>query len=287
MYAVPPSLDGDHTGDHLVLSVDIGVQHMGLSMIATKGDYSDPRVLDVELVNLLGLDKNLTPFDTNHFADHIARMLKKYARLFECATKILIEGQPLTGLYAAEQILLFSHREKAIVIMPVVMHSYYNLARKSNFRTGDEEAEQGEGTEGGDSADDTGRARRLTEEVYNQRKREIEGISCKYMVLYGSKFALRKFIQLERKHDVGDSLCYGMMYIERGGRSDPLTDREQVRLFLNDMETESSSPSGAKRKRCMLKRKRVSRFLMRPLTPESPTVTGRRIRCKTSNSYLG
>ena len=192
-----------------ILSIDIGITNMGISMIHANRDYSNPSIERIDHVDITTLDKSLTPYQTNYVADQVGRFIKTYEDWFEAATHVLIEGQPLDGLLAMEQVLFFANRSKAILLRPTMMHAYYELTRKWNAieRMNAQYSTLPDGWELLTPADI----------AYRMRKEETVRIAWDYMDRYASCDLRERFESLERKHDVADSICFAFMYVERKG----------------------------------------------------------------------
>ena len=122
--------------DKKVLSVDIGIKHLGLSYSLLDRDYKFKKLLWINLIDITIFDclPDCHLFHTNTLTDRIAHVIHKYHSIFDSADVVLIERQPPQGITALEQIIFSAFREKAVLISPVAVHKYFRM-RECDYDT--------------------------------------------------------------------------------------------------------------------------------------------------------
>ncbi len=159
-----------------VLTIDIGVHHLGLVFSELSPDFSEAQVEWFELVNITKYTHNKIHredcklYHTKTFADWITHCIQEYEQYFDMADKILIERQPPMGFVVVEQLIFYRFREKSILISPTSLHCHFGIRECD----------------------------------YEQRKLETIQIILDTGLLESHK---TKFDSLERQHDITDSLC--------------------------------------------------------------------------------
>lgn len=116
-----------------VMSIDIGIVHLGMSIGLLREDYS---LIDIIWVDLLDISKmehkkvkyNMCKlFHTRCFTDWLEHTFQEHSELFDNVDYILIERQPPMGLVAIEQLIYSRYRNKSILISPNAMHKYFKI----------------------------------------------------------------------------------------------------------------------------------------------------------------
>lgn len=179
---------------YTVMSIDIGIQHLGISLGITDEAYNLIEILWVQLIDI-------TKYTHNHdlcgkecgiehssrtFADWIRHTFLEYDTLFNGADYILVERQPPAGLVVIEQLILYNWRDKCHLISPRSMHSFFHIG--SNV------------IEPGD-------------EGYEERKRMTQSIAernCNW-----HQRAISEYCKLARKHDITDSICLMLFWLSQ------------------------------------------------------------------------
>lgn len=115
--------------DVKVLSIDIGIKHLGLSYSLLDDEYKFKKLLWINLIDITIFDclPDCRLFHTNTLTDRIAHVIHKYRGIFDSANVVLIERQPPQGIIALEQIIFSVFREKAVLISPVAVHKYFHM----------------------------------------------------------------------------------------------------------------------------------------------------------------
>jgi hypothetical protein len=177
-----------------VMSIDIGIQHLGISIGITDEAYN---LIEIEWVQLIDITKYTHEHDllgvechvdhqSRAFADWLRHLFLEYDTLFSGVDHILVERQPPAGLVVIEQLILFQWRHKCQLIAPRSMHSYFGI---------------------GSTVIDPG------DQGYEQRKRMTQLIAEKNSDWHPR--ALIEYAQLSRKHDVADSICLMLFWLSK------------------------------------------------------------------------
>ena len=177
-----------------VMSIDIGIQHLGISIGITDEAYN---LIDIEWVQLIDITEYTHEHDlldtechvdheSRTFADWLQHLFLEYDTLFNGVDYILVERQPPGGLVVIEQIIFFRWRQKCRLIAPRSMHSYFGI---------------------GSAAIDPG------DEGYEKRKRMTELIARKSGDWHPR--AVTEYEQLSRKHDISDSICLMLFWLSK------------------------------------------------------------------------
>jgi hypothetical protein len=184
-----------------VLSVDVGVQHLGLSLaLLHKEDYTIERIVDTNLIDITKYTHRVCPhedcelYHTKTFYDWLSHVFIEHP-CFEEADVILVERQPPVGasFVVVEQIIFGRFREKTWLINPRSVHSHFNIGHY----------------------DYDGR-KKISEKIANVKLSERQK---KDMDLY------------DRKHDVADSMCQMMYWSDK--RNYEYRLKEQQKLASN------------------------------------------------------
>ncbi len=113
-----------------VVGIDVGVTHLGISMVT-----SHPvRVVWTEVVDIkvLRCDPRICRLDhSNMTRDRVEHFVQRYSSVFKDATLVAVEKQPWQGVTDVEQ-LLMSHaelRHKAVLVHPRSMHAHFSFGK--------------------------------------------------------------------------------------------------------------------------------------------------------------
>lgn len=161
-----------------VLSIDIGIHHLGVSLTTINDMYRIQSIDFFELINItnFGCDRDSCElYHESTFCDWIDHVLQKHKDIFYQADKVLIERQPPQGLVAVEQLLFKEFRSKAVLVSPNSVHKFFKIGCYD----------------------------------YEQRKVHSEDIARKCIKSHSDSIEL--FEVFARKHDIADSIII-MMY---------------------------------------------------------------------------
>lgn len=161
----------------LILSIDIGIHHLGMVLVSIDNRYKFQDVLWMDLINIMEVHclPNCKLYHTKTYTDLMAHILHKYNDTFEKADIILIERQPPQGLVVIEQFLFCAWRDKSILMAPNSVHAHFNM---NNL-------------------------------TYDQRKIASVRIASEYIPV---KFR-NKLAKFTRQHDISDCILFVLYWI--------------------------------------------------------------------------
>ena len=177
-----------------VMSIDIGIQHLGISIGITDEAYN---LIEIEWVQLIDITEYTHKHDllgaechvdheSRTFADWLQHLFLEYDTLFSGVDYILVERQPPVGLVVIEQIIFLRWRQKCRLVSPRSMHSHFGIGSAA-IAPGDE--------------------------GYEKRKRMTEAIARRNGVWHPR--AVTEYEQLSRKHDISDSICLMLFWLSK------------------------------------------------------------------------
>jgi hypothetical protein len=116
-----------------VLSIDVGVQHLGLSLaLVNKENNTLIKIIDTNLIDITKFTHNVCSrkdcplYHTKTFYDWLSHVFVEHP-CFEEADAILIERQPPGGFIVVEQIIFGRFREKTWLINPRSVHKFLGI----------------------------------------------------------------------------------------------------------------------------------------------------------------
>lgn len=117
--------------EYAVLSIDIGVLHLGISISILDIEYKLIDIIWVDLIDITKFIHNKSEkcklYHTKTFTDWLEHVFYNNRELFERVDYILIERQPPCGFVVVEQLIFSKWRHKSILISPNSMHSYFKI----------------------------------------------------------------------------------------------------------------------------------------------------------------
>lgn len=158
-----------------IVSIDIGINNLGLVAGILDESYRIQAITDCELIDLTQdcRTKGCHLYHTNTITDRMLHFFRDKSLLLDKADCILIERQiPTSGLCAIQELLFCRYRNKAILMSPNAMHAHFDI----NFLD------------------------------YNRRKRATIQLA---------QFSLsdfKEFVFNEKKDDLADAWCYIKFY---------------------------------------------------------------------------
>ena len=156
-----------------ILSVDIGIIHLGLCLALINNNYKLEKIVDINLIDISHYTHNRYKRDecqlyhTKTIYDMVVHILSEHP-CFDEADIILIERQPPSGLVAIEQIIFGMYRDKAQLIAPNSVHKFLGIGHLD----------------------------------YDNRKIFSEKFAKKYL----SQDQQDELMNYERAHDIGDAI---------------------------------------------------------------------------------
>lgn len=189
----------EKTGILSILSIDIGIQHLGISVSLVSESYQLLEVIWIDLIDITKFRCNrdlCKLYHTRTFSDWIDHMIENNKYFFESSDIILLEKQPPQGLVVVEQLIFSKYREKTKIISPRKMHTYLNI---STFD-------------------------------YEKRKIYTEKIAEKHL-----SESLKQQIKLyERGHDISDSICILLYFLYV--KNDEYKRKERLENLNKDLD---------------------------------------------------
>ena len=172
--------------DKVVLSIDVGVLNLGISVGLIDKEFNLKEIAYVDLIDITKFTherelegKKCKLRHTKSIADWMEHIFHEHLPLFQEANYILVERQPPSGLVAIEQLIYYRWRDKCHIISPRSMHKYYDI--------GHFEYEQRKE-----------KTMYLATNLYNWHQRAIE-----------------RYEKFERKHDITDSVCLMAFWLNK------------------------------------------------------------------------
>lgn len=174
-----------------LVSVDIGIQHLALVLLEFhKETHSIHDVVWFELIDITEfhhLDscakESCRIPHSKTISDWLQHIFFLHHELFELAKYILIERQPIQGHTAIEQLFFFKFREKAILIHPRSVHSFFSWTKKGLS--------------------------------YEQRKVESIKIFQYRLARTNREWLIDAFGSMPRKHDVSDAYIQAVLFLHQ------------------------------------------------------------------------
>ena len=170
-------------GDYIVLSIDVGVIHLGISVSILDRDYTLKEIIWVDNIDITSYKhtscsvKECKLYHTKMFSDWIEHMCQENQIFFDSADYILIEKQPPLGFVVVEQLLFSKYRNKTVIISPRSVHKYLNIG----------------------SFD------------YENRKKLSDKIADRFL----PSNLLEQTLMYDRKHDISDSICILLYFMNK------------------------------------------------------------------------
>jgi hypothetical protein len=171
--------------EYIVLCIDIGITHLGMSVIVADKEYNFKKVAGIDMIDITDFKHidgvtfgNCHLHHSKNFTDWLEHIFIYYSNAFNYADKILIERQPPQGLVAVEQLIFSRYRHKSELIHPSSMHKFFGIGHL----------------------------------LYEERKQEVEKICLKYLEL---PHVICEFFGFERRHDIADSVCFGLFWLHQ------------------------------------------------------------------------
>lgn len=168
-----------------VMSIDIGIHHLGVSVSLLDEEYKLIEIIWIDLINITEYVHDHGPSKedcrlshTKTFCDWLNHTFQENLRFYNMADFILIERQPPMGFVAIEQLIFSKWREKTILISPNSMHKYFGIGNYD----------------------------------YEKRKQLTDKIARMKIT---NKQLLDKLGLYHRTHDIADSICIMLYWIHK------------------------------------------------------------------------
>ena len=181
---------------YIVLSVDIGVINLGISVSTLDENFNLIEIVWIDLINITRFicksEEKCELYHTKTFCDWLNHVFQEN-RFFEEADFILVERQPPMGFLAIEQLIFSRWRSKAILISPNSMHKFFGIG---NFD-------------------------------YDGRKEKTEKIAREKIK---DKALIEQLNYYHRCHDIADSICLMLYWISK--KQEECESAQRKQLFL-------------------------------------------------------
>lgn len=178
------SLSDDFNYDKTVLSIDIGIHHLGLSVGLIDKAWNLLEITWVNLINITEYSHNLVCEEECKLqhcrcvADWLEHVFQEYEPVFREVDYILLERQPLQGLVAIEQVIYYRWRFKCSLVSPRSMHKHFMIGYYD----------------------------------YERRKEKTVQIASK---VFWNDRAIEYYNKCIRQHDIADSICLMMYWLKK------------------------------------------------------------------------
>ena len=166
-----------------VLSIDVGVIHLGISVSILNEDFTLKEIVWVDNIDITNYKHTKCTinkcelYHTKTFYDWIEHTIQENKEYFEESDMIIIEKQPPQGFVVVEQLIFSKYRRKTTIISPQSVHKFLNFFDLD----------------------------------YDQRKE----LSIKIGDRYLSSELIEKTKTFDRRHDISDSICMLLYFINK------------------------------------------------------------------------
>lgn len=177
--------DEETPHDKTILSIDIGIHHLGISIGYVDKSWKLIEITWVTLIDITNFSHDYVLKDckchlhhTKSLADWLEHVFTDYEPVFNEVDYILVERQPLAGLVAIEQLIYYRWREKCHLISPRSMHKYFCIG------------------------------------FYDYDKRKEKTMQIAEKLNWHSR-AIEWYKSYERRHDIADSICLMVFWLAK------------------------------------------------------------------------
>ena len=173
----------ENVDTYKVLSIDVGIIHLGISVSLVNKDYTLKEIIYVDNINITEykhtkcLKSECKLHHTKTFADWINHVIQENTEYFDDSDIIIIEKQPPFGFVVVEQLIFSKYRNKTTIVSPNSVHKYFNFFDLD----------------------------------YDKRKE----ISVKIGDRFLSEDLIERSKSFDRRHDISDSICIMIYFINK------------------------------------------------------------------------
>lgn len=168
---------------YTILSIDIGISHLGLAGLLFDSEYNFIKIIGVDMIDITefhhpeGIKQSECHlYHTKTFTDWLEHVFWKYSNVFDGVDGILIERQPPQGLVAIEQLIFSRYRDKCELVSPNSMHKHFGIGHMT----------------------------------YERRKEATMNIASYHI---NDPIIMKEYSMFERKHDIADAICLGLYWL--------------------------------------------------------------------------
>ena len=182
--SIPEHLSDGINYKYKLMSIDVGINNLGISITVWDESWEKHRVIWVELIDVNVLTHNnvnrrdCNLHHTRHLVDKMEHLFQEYNNLFEQVDYIIVELQPILGLKAVESLIFNKYRNKTFLVHPVKMHMFFNIKK------------------------------------HDYEKRKEFTIKIALMNIKDDE-VLEQFNAHKRKHDMADSICIMKYWVSK------------------------------------------------------------------------
>jgi hypothetical protein len=179
-----------------ILSIDIGIIHLGITVSLIDESYNIQEVIWVDLIDITQFkcEDDCDLWHQKTFSDWLSHVFKNEYHFFNDVDVILVERQPITGITVVEQLIFYEWRNKAILISPRSMHKFFNIGHLD----------------------------------YDARKVFTEN---KARQIIKDPVLNQQLNYFDRIHDIGDSICICLFWLNR---QKEILEKERKRKEIMD-----------------------------------------------------
>jgi len=169
--------------EYKITSIDVGVINFGISVSILNEDFTLKEIIWIDNIDITKYKHTKCSNDqcklyhTKTFSDWIEHTIQENKEYFDDSDMIIIEKQPPQGFVVIEQLIFSKYRKNTSLISPQSVHKFYNFF----------------------SLD------------YEKRKELSVIISDKYL----SESLMNRSKNFERRHDIADSICMMLYFINK------------------------------------------------------------------------
>lgn len=183
-----------------VLSIDVGIKNLGMSVSILNTDYTLKEIVYIELLDITTFLHRCNPrecklYHKKSISDWMEHLFEYHKMFFEQCDVILVENQPITGIKSVEQLIFNRYRNKVQLISPNRMHKLFHINHLD----------------------------------YDARKVQTEKIARKYLCETLTEELDRLY---DRKHDITDSICIMLVWMN-DKRTTYIQDIKRERILNN------------------------------------------------------
>ena len=169
--------------EYKVLSIDVGVIHLGISVSILNLDYSLKEIVWIDNIDITDykhtkcLISQCKLYHTKTFSDWIEHVIQENKEYFDGSDIIIIEKQPPAGFVVVEQLIFSKYRNKTTIVSPNSVHKYFNFFDLD----------------------------------YDKRKEFSIKIADRFL----SEELIERSKKFDRRHDISDSICIMLYFINK------------------------------------------------------------------------
>ena len=125
-----------HEKGYAIMSIDIGIYHLGVSITLVDENFKIEEIIWIDLIDITQFNcpNGCELYHTKTFTDWLEHVFQREYGFFDLVDFILIERQPPVGLTAIEQLIFYRWRDKSILISPNSVHAFFCMGNDYDKR---------------------------------------------------------------------------------------------------------------------------------------------------------